>query len=185
MGIAMRLQPSDNRPWYKEPWPWILMTGPLVVVIAGFATAWLAVRSNDGLVADDYYKQGLAINQQLQRDQKADALGLQGTLMRSGAQLRIMLASGSAPAALPERLTLRITHPTRAGMDQSITLVADGRGMFSGKLESEISGRWHVVLEDPSGQWRLQGDWQADAAESFQLLPGDATSITNRNVTGR
>ncbi|HZX29861.1 MAG TPA: FixH family protein [Rhodocyclaceae bacterium] len=181
----MRLQSSDNRPWYKEPWPWILMTGPLVVVVAGFVTAWLAVRSNDGLVADDYYKQGLAINQQLQRDQKAGDLGLEANVMRAGTQMRVMLAAGAGQAKWPERLVLRITHPTRAGMDHTVNLAAEGPGMFSGKLETEISGRRHVVLEDPSGQWRLQGDWQADTTESFQLLPGDATSTINRNVTGR
>ncbi|MBS1189655.1 MAG: hypothetical protein H6R10_1447 [Rhodocyclaceae bacterium] len=181
----MRLQSSDNRPWYKEPWPWILMAGPMVVVIAGFTTAWLAILSNDGLVMDDYYKQGLAINQQLQREQKAGDLGLQGDVMRSGEQLRVMLSAGPGQAAWPEKLTLRITHPTRAGMDQHVTLVAAGAGMFSGKLETEISGRWHVVLEDQSGQWRLVGDWQADAEESFRLLSGDAASTINRNVTGR
>lgn len=182
---AMQLQSANKLPWYKEPWPWILMSGPAIVVVAGFTTAWLAIRSNDGLVAEDYYKQGLAINQQLQKEQQAGSLGLQGNVMRSGNQLRVMLTAGSAQFNLPERLTLRITHPTRAGMDQTITLVADGPGMFSGKLGTEISGRWHVVLEDPSGQWRLHGDWQADAAESFRLLSGDATSTINRNVNGR
>lgn len=179
----MRIQP-DTQPWYKEPWPWLLMVGPFVVVVAGFITAWLAIRSNDGLVADDYYKQGLAINQQLQRDHKAGELGVQGDLMRSGTQLRVML-TGPEQLNLPAKLNLRVAHPTRAGMDQSIELNAEGHGMYSGKLSTEISGRWHVVLEDPSGQWRLQGDWQADAVEPLRLGAGDATSTINRNVTGR
>lgn len=179
----MRLQ-SDTRPWYKEPWPWLLMAGPIVVVVAGFITAWLAIRSNDGLVADDYYKQGLAINQQLQRDQKASELGIQAQVLRSGMQMRVMLAGGG-PAKLPEKLTLRLTHPTRAGMDQIVDLTAEGPGLFGGKLSTDISGRWHVVLEDPSGQWRLQEDWQADAMEPLQLGAGVATSTINRNVTGR
>src|SRR5690348_1011427 len=106
MSIAMRLK-SDIQPWYKEPWPWFLMFGPFVVVVAGFTTAWLAIRSNDGLVADDYYKQGLAINQQLQRDHKAGELGLHGDLMRSGLQLRVVLAGGEK-LKFPEKLTLRV-----------------------------------------------------------------------------
>ena len=65
---------SDGKPWYKEPWPWFLMAGPAIVIVAGFATAWLAIISNDGLVTDDYYKQGLAINQRLQRDHHASDL---------------------------------------------------------------------------------------------------------------
>ena len=51
--------------WYREPWPWLLMMGPAIVIVAGFYTLWLAIQSNDGLVADDYYKRGLAINQTL------------------------------------------------------------------------------------------------------------------------
>jgi hypothetical protein len=48
-------------PWYKEPWPWILMAPPATAVLAGIATVWIAVASADGLVAEDYYKQGLAM----------------------------------------------------------------------------------------------------------------------------
>ena len=71
----MRMR-TDGRPWYKEPWPWILMVGPVVVIIAGILTAWLAIKSHDGLVEDDYYKEGLAVNQRLKRDHKAGDLGL-------------------------------------------------------------------------------------------------------------
>ena len=65
---------SENpaaRPWYREPWPWILMAGPFTVVVAGMITLWLALESSDGMVADDYYKRGLAINQTLSRERLA------------------------------------------------------------------------------------------------------------------
>jgi hypothetical protein len=53
------------KPWYREPWPWILMSGPAVVVVAGVATAWIAFATADSLVAEDYYKRGLTINDRL------------------------------------------------------------------------------------------------------------------------
>jgi hypothetical protein len=40
------------KPWYHEPWPWILMSGPAIVVVAGIATAVIAVRTADPIVAD-------------------------------------------------------------------------------------------------------------------------------------
>ena len=43
-------------PWYRHPWPWLLMLGPFVVVVAGLLTAYIAFKSNDGLVDDDYYR---------------------------------------------------------------------------------------------------------------------------------
>lgn len=179
----MRLR-TDTQPWYREPWPWILMVGPAIVVVAGFITAWLAIKSNDGLVEDDYYKQGLAVNQRMHRDKAASDFDIHADLMRSDLQLRVFLR-GNEQVKLPERLSLRIFHPTRAGNDQNVVLAAEGQGFYSGKLEAEISGRWHVTLEEPAGQWRLQGDWHADAVEPLRLGAGDATSTNHQSGTGR
>ena len=49
-------QPRQANPWYREPWPWILMAGPATVVVAGIVTAWIAVANQDPLVVDNYYK---------------------------------------------------------------------------------------------------------------------------------
>jgi hypothetical protein len=159
---------TDNQPWYKERWPWFLMAGPGIVIIAGFITLWLAVVSYDGLVSDDYYKQGLEVNQSLQRDHLASNLGLHGDVMRSGVNLRLLL-SAESDAGLPAELVLRLAHPTRAGQDQLVKMVLEGQGFYSGKLAAEVSGRWLVSIEDPAGRWRLQGDWQADSMDPLRL----------------
>src|SRR5436309_3188288 len=64
-GGTMRLSHRHPHPWYREPWPWLLAAGPLIVVVASLWSAWIAVKTNDGVVAEDYYKRGLAINQEL------------------------------------------------------------------------------------------------------------------------
>lgn len=159
---------GDNTPWYKQRWPWILMAGPVLVIFAGVATVWLAIISNDGLVTDDYYKEGLAVNQRLHRDQEAAHLGLHADLMRSDLNLRLLVVSSST-AVLPDRLVVKLAHPTVAGQDQSIVLQAEGQGVYAGKLAEAIGGRWLVSVEDSVGGWRLQGEWQADSGEPFRL----------------
>ncbi len=151
------------QPWYRERWPWILMAGPAIVVVAGFLTAWLAVRSDDGLVIDDYYKQGLAINQTLGRSEAAGRLGMKAELQLVDGRLRVLLGGPAGAGAL----TLRLVHPTRAGMDQSVHLAAVGPGVYEGRLRSSQPGRWHVVLE--ARDWRLAGDWQLPAAGALTL----------------
>ena len=116
----------DNRPWFKEPWPWLLMAGPLAVIAAGAVTIWLAVGSFDGLVEDDYYKQGLAVNQRLQRDHKAGELGLRADVMISGLQVRVVMTSGQY-AKLPPTLNAKFIHPTRSGQDRTVVLAAEGQ----------------------------------------------------------
>ena len=58
---------ENQPPWYKQLWPWLLISLPASAVFGGIATFILAVNSPNALVADDYYKQGLAINQQTER----------------------------------------------------------------------------------------------------------------------
>jgi uncharacterized protein len=164
----MKLAHQDGRPWYREPWPWILMSGPVIVIVAGVITAWLAVVSNDGLVADDYYKQGLAVNQQLARDHRASELEVQAELLWAGKQVRVML-TGKQLAEVTG-LRLRIVHPTRSGEDQLVVLKREGAGMFGGALRDlPEPGRWNILLEDEAGTWRLQGVWQSGSDAPLRL----------------
>ena len=171
----MTTQLTDKiQPWYRHRWPWMLMAGPLIVVVAGLFTAYLAATSNDGLVDDDYYRQGLAVNKVTERDQQARSLGLQAEVMQAsdGVQLRVLL-SAKPGVALPDALTLRLVHPTRGGVDQSAQLRADGGGSYTGKLAAPLAGRWHVALEDDHRQWRLTGNWAVEKNASLHL-PGSA-----------
>ena len=129
-------------------------------------------------MADDYYKQGLTVNQVLKRDQQAVDLGVQATVMRSGNQLRIVLA-GSEKFRPPTGITLKIMHPTQGGEDQIIALVTEGQGVYSGKLIRDLGGRRTLALEDASGLWRLYGNWQADTAESQKLVAGETAATIN------
>lgn len=169
------------QPWYRSPWPWMLMAGPLIVIVAGAITTYLAISSNDGLVDDDYYKQGLAVNQTRARIRNAVKLGLQAELMQNaeGSRIRILL-HGKPDTILPGVLTLRIAHPTRAGFDQNVRLSADGAGFYSGNLSTGLAGRWHIVLEDEKREWRLTGEWIVDKNEPLRLpaeVQGVAESV--------
>jgi hypothetical protein len=131
------------------------MLGPAIVVVAGAATTWLAIASNDGLVSDDYYKRGLAINRTIERTARADALGLGAVVDVSAngvAQVSLTSAGGEA-AAGPETVRLLVTHPTRAGFDVQATLPRVAPGRYAGRVAAPAPGRWRVIVE--SEGWRL------------------------------
>ena len=159
--------------WYREPWPWLLMLGPGSVIVAGIFTAYLAVVSSDGLVEDDYYKQGLTVNQRTARDQRAVELGIEAELLigADGDRIRALLR-GKEGVLLPKTLSLRITHPTRQGFDQQVLLRSEGGTVYAGAVKP-FSGRWHITLEDEGQAWRLVGDW-VTGKQSVLRLPASA-----------
>jgi uncharacterized protein len=142
------------KPWYRERWPWLLMAGPAIVVVAGVVTALIALSTDDGLVADDYYKRGLLINKQLERTERGEALGIGAvaTFAPDGA-VRVELTGLADRGAAPASLRLKLAHPTRAGFDRAATLARGAAGDYAGTLEAPPPGRWLVSLETDA--WRL------------------------------
>ncbi len=41
---------APQQPWWRHRWPWLLMAGPFLVVLAGSYTAYLAYTREDALV---------------------------------------------------------------------------------------------------------------------------------------
>jgi hypothetical protein len=162
--------PTPARRWYREPWPWIIMIAPAVSVLAGVMMLWLAITSYDGLVSDDYYKQGLAINQVLRRDERAAELGYHAhaSLSEDSSRVRVLLL-GAQSSSLPATLTLRLAHPTRAGGDQTAVLRAGSPGRYEARLIPPETGRWRVSIEDVSGTWRLAGNWRLPHQRAIEL----------------
>jgi hypothetical protein len=155
----MHVVSSPLRPWYRQPWPWLLMIAPAAAVVMGIVMVVLGLRSDDGLVVDDYYKQGLAINQVLDREVRAAALGLEASLAFNPDRDRVRLAL-TGRAAAGEGATLRLVHPTRSGQDQVVVLATGGGGLLEGTLRPPVAGTWHLVLEGDRGNWRLAGEWR-------------------------
>jgi hypothetical protein len=54
---------SAPTPWWKFGHVWLVVSGPVVVVVASFITLYLAVTRPDPVVSEDYYQQGININQ--------------------------------------------------------------------------------------------------------------------------
>jgi uncharacterized protein len=159
-------------PWYREPWLWFLLTGPFLVVVASMVTLWLAVVTADGLVADDYYGEGQAINQRLARESRARALGWTAQVsIRPSGRVELNLR-GDPGARFPPSLVLYIAHPTLDGRDQRTILNHLTGGNYSGACAALLPGRWHLALEDSDHSWRLAGDWRgADADRSQPIGP--------------
>lgn len=50
--------------WYLNPYVWLIIMGPMVVIAASFITLYLAITHPDEAI-DDYYRKGIEINQRL------------------------------------------------------------------------------------------------------------------------
>ncbi|MDX1336079.1 MAG: FixH family protein, partial [Gammaproteobacteria bacterium] len=146
---------EDDKPWYKYGFVWLMIGLPASAVIAGITTVFIATHEPDSLVADDYYKRGLAINEVISRDIKAAELGLSAVieLDNSTKAIKVQFDKGSLPD-YPDTLSLNFRHATRANSDVSVTLNHGIGNQYIGVVHKIISkGVWYFEIADQD--WKL------------------------------
>ena len=156
--MTRQLPGLDTQPWYRQFWPWFLILLPASVVVAALSTAYIASEGADDLVVEDYYKDGLAINRQLEKKERAQQLGLSAIPRFSTERVTVTIAG--PVSATPLQLVL--SHPMEADRDFTVTLVQKDPHTFVGTLVHPIAPHWHWTLAPlVAPDWRLDGEVQA------------------------
>ncbi len=163
----MQRTQEDTTPWYRQFWPWFLMALPATVVVAGIGTVILAVRTPLSLVEDDYYKEGLAINQNLSSRSYAQSLRLQADIRIWSGLLQVDI---NQPGT--QQLGLQLIHATDSSLDREFTLGQLGERRFSVELENPLLGRYHLNLQGLSGE----GQWLLASNSAIEFSPQAAST---------
>ena len=53
------------RPWWKEPYVWMVISGPLSAVVACIITAFYILQGPDRLVPEDHFDEGRLISREV------------------------------------------------------------------------------------------------------------------------
>jgi uncharacterized protein len=162
---------TSKKPWYREFYVWLVIFFPALAIVAGLYTLKLAIDSDDGLVVDDYYKQGVEINRVLERDKRALQRGLAAELSLDSEHkmLHVVLSHSQAEYKLPEKLLLRCVYGTKSGLDLTLNLQRVANNSYYAPLPDLKVGGWNLQLE--ADDWRLIGRVNMPATQVVNLIP--------------
>jgi len=160
---------DHSRPWYREPMLWLVILLPAAAVAAALASVVTAFVHRDAVVADEYRKEGLAINRDPTRDRAAERLGVSAAVALADGRLTVRLAPGTA--APPAGLVVIFSHATRAEQDRLVTLSAGADGVYAAPLPALAPGHWFLEVSPADRGWRLSGEF-VDAPGTLTLRPG-------------
>jgi hypothetical protein len=71
------MQQKQTKPWWQFGYVWFIMAGPILVIIASFITAYLAITNPDPAI-EDYYRKGIEINKTLDAERDGLVPAVQG-----------------------------------------------------------------------------------------------------------
>jgi hypothetical protein len=67
---AQKLIDDKNKAWWHYGHVWLVFGGPAAVVVACMITIVIAVKGQDPIIDQDYYRHGTEINQELANEKK-------------------------------------------------------------------------------------------------------------------
>jgi len=147
---------ESNRPWYKEPYVWMLIGFPLTSIIVGLSLLTISILNKDTLVRDNYYKDGLAYNQELEWDKKAKSLDIRIDIQVNDNQLILNLLNSRQNT--PSTLKVTLGHPTIPEKDRQSHLQLTKDKRFIGFIEPTENGRYYLLVESVEQKWRIRQD---------------------------
>ncbi|NVJ65328.1 MAG: FixH family protein [Gammaproteobacteria bacterium] len=164
------MRQEDTQPWYKQFWPWFLISIPLASIIGGISMIVISIDGADTLVKEDYYKEGLAINKQFDKIEQAKKMGIQATLSLQVNKLSLQLQSKEV---ISDNLSLLFSHATIESKDFELKLQQTATGNYFALLDQQqveaINGKWYLQLHPYSGSWQLKGQWQLPSDRKLVL----------------
>lgn len=155
--------------WYKQFWPWFLITVPAISIVLGFTIVYLAVTSENSMVSDDYYKEGKAINQSINKKRMAKQLNLIAGLKIDSDSVKVTFKQALPPDSAA--IKLDFFHATLEDKDFFVMLTRNAEGIYSGALPGSVDGKWRVTLTPFDESWKIRQTVSFPRADEIILEP--------------
>lgn len=168
------MQENDIPPWYKQFWPWFLISILVFAVVIGLGLLFISIAYQDSMVRDNYYKEGRAINMHLGRDQMARDLDLAATFAIDDQTGEISLTLTGELPTHPPALQFDLISPSHADRDRVVMLKRVAESEYAGQMPERIEGRHYIDISDPTrpgeAGWRLTDEVFLASDRTYQLV---------------
>ena len=161
------MRTSQTTPWYKQFWPWFLISIPLASIILSSTMIHLAITTEHSLVVDEYYKEGKGINRQITKFQEAKVRGIKTRLQFSDDSVTLTFVDGMPETG--EALKLDFHHVTLESKDFVVLLTQDAEGNYRANLEHDTTGKWRITLHPLNDQWRVMHTIALPRTQAFDF----------------
>jgi hypothetical protein len=160
---------ENTGPWYKHFWPLFMFGLISMVVVASLTTVYIAIDGSDDLVNDNYYKDGLGINMQLEESALASQLNARAVASINDNAIALQL---ELDTNAPSQLIMQFSHPASDKFDQKVFLFPNPQGVYEGMVDLPAQ-RFYVQVKGAHNSqfWRLSGE----------LTPNNGQQVTLQN----
>jgi hypothetical protein len=150
---------NENQGNWNQPWLWFTLAPLILSVVLGLTMLNISFHIQDGLVTDEYSKEGLTINERIEKEERAKQLNTQIVLSKDISAGELSLQFSSKLDSQPDNLVLELIHPIIKDQDLKLVMTHQGSGRYTTQLDTAPDGKHYLriqALHNPD--WVLKGE---------------------------
>jgi len=160
MNRTPTMQQRDTTPWYRQFFPWLILAILGWGVVSASITLGVALKHPPHMMTGDYAKLGKALVDTHVRADRAEALGLAGTLRVERGNWLLQLAPEASELSA-EALLLLVQHPTDSTRDRQVLLRRSAPGAYRADA-IDIPGRGRLIVSDLEQTWWISSSYRRE-----------------------
>ncbi len=165
------MQTNTSSPWYKEPWPWVLIAIILIPMLVAVVRISIYKEYKVEMVVDDYYKKGKSINQEFAREKLASSYNISALVNFTDHNIVLDVNHNNQAPKLAS-LIISFYHSTQGIKDFNLMATARADGKFSAELPNKnLDGKWQLTIEPHDKKWKIQKNIQLPARTQIIITP--------------
>ena len=143
------MEQRDTTPWYRQFFPWLILAILGWGVVSATITLTVALKNPPHMMTGDYAKLGKALVDTHVRADRAEALGLSGTLLAENDEWLLRLDVTDLQA---QQLMLLVQHPTDSTRDRQVVMNRSAAGEYRAAA-TEMPPRGRLIVSDLEQSW--------------------------------
>lgn len=145
----------SNKEERRSPWPYAIVIFLTVVVVVNIIFIYAALKTDDGLVDEDYYEKGILYNKTLEDEAALGwQIALNSTEELRAESINLLSVSVLGKDGLPLKdasVRVILMRPATDRYDEETPLVLSG-AVYGGKLQIPLRGLWDIkIIVDKDG----------------------------------
>lgn len=160
----MRYVKQDPGMTPRDKWiPYYFVAFFVVFCAVDGVMAYLAIKTQTGVVTEHHYEKGLRYNETIAQAEKMEKLGWKGSIrfapdagVVDKGTLSFSLNDPQTKPVAGAKVTAKLVRPTQAGNDEMIELKEAAPGNYQAAVAFPLQGQWDVEIAVLRGDDRFQ-----------------------------
>ncbi len=127
-----------------------------IIIFVNILLIYLSIKTNDGLVEENYYTRGLNYQEEINNENTQKKLDWKVVFDNKSNLYKVSVIDKKAKPIKDAKVNLVFFRPTQSGFDKTLKLNEISLGTYQSEIQLPLKGIWDIIINIEKGtdKWK-------------------------------